>query len=124
LGIGLNVHTNFEGTPLDGRATSIRSETGAVIDRADLLARILTRIDHWATRLEEPLLLNAWRAWMATVGQRVTVRLMDDGQASQTTPQVLKGVALDVDDGGALVLRLDDDTTRHVVAGEVSVQDE
>lgn len=118
LGIGVNVRTDFTGTPLEGRATSIERQVGAAVDRADLLGKLLVRIDHWAARVEEASLVAAWRAWLTTIGQRVNVRTMGE------TEEEIEGTADDVDDDGALILRLDDGTTRRIVAGEVTTQGE
>jgi BirA family biotin operon repressor/biotin-[acetyl-CoA-carboxylase] ligase len=122
LGIGLNVRNDFSGTPLEAQATSIERETGATVDRADLLSRVLSRIDYWIGRLDEHSLLGTWRAWLTTIGQQVKVRTLNLGGAKDATTEVISGLAEDVDEEGALVLRLDDGTTRLIAAGEVSLR--
>jgi BirA family biotin operon repressor/biotin-[acetyl-CoA-carboxylase] ligase len=114
LGIGVNVSVDFAGTPLADSATSIETVTGKHVDRAALLAAILGRIDGWTARLEEPALLETWRGWLETLGRRVTA----------TAPgEQISGEALDVDDSGALLLRVDDGSVRRIASGEVTLAD-
>jgi BirA family biotin operon repressor/biotin-[acetyl-CoA-carboxylase] ligase len=112
LGIGVNVSVDFAGTPLADSATSIEMITGKSVDRAALLAAILGRIDDWAARVEEPALLETWRGWLETLGRRVL---------ATSSGEQISGKALDVDDNGALLLRVDDGSVRRVMSGEVTL---
>jgi BirA family biotin operon repressor/biotin-[acetyl-CoA-carboxylase] ligase len=118
LGIGLNVCVDFAGTPLANRAISVETITGMTVDRAMLLASLLHRVDHWSARLGDPALLETWRGWLTTLGQRVTASSAD-GQTGR-----IVGLALDVDADGALLLQTDDGLTHRVVAGEVTLTDD
>jgi BirA family biotin operon repressor/biotin-[acetyl-CoA-carboxylase] ligase len=109
---------DFAGTALADSATSIETVTGQHVDRAALLAAILGRIDAWTARLEEPALLETWRGWLATLGRRVTATA-PGGQIDEQ----ISGEALDVDDSGALLLRVDDGSVRRIVSGEVTLAD-
>ncbi len=112
LGIGLNVRVDFKGTPLEGRATSIESAAGLAVDRAQLLAHLLQRIDYWSMRVEDPGLFEAWRSRLITLGRHITAH----GEKGD-----LAGQAVDVDDDGTLILRADDGTIHRIVAGEVTL---
>lgn len=118
LGIGVNVSMDFAGTALADSATSIETVTGQHVDRAALLAAILGRIDAWTARLEEPALLETWRGWLATLGRRVTATA-----PGEQIDEQISGEALDVDDSGALLLRVDDGSVRRIVSGEVTLAD-
>lgn len=113
LGIGLNVRVSFVGTPLEGKAISIESVAGKPVDRADLLAKLLRRIDHWALRIEDPDLFQTWRGWLMTLGRPVVV-------SADVGRQAISGQALDVGDDGALLIRTDDGTIQRVMSGEIS----
>jgi BirA family biotin operon repressor/biotin-[acetyl-CoA-carboxylase] ligase len=114
LGIGLNVRVDFAGTELENRSTSIEQRLGITVDRALLLSHLLQRIDYWAVRVADVALLDAWRSRLVTLGQRVTAR---------GTAGIIDGLAVDVDNNGGLVLRSDDGTIHHVVAGEVTLSE-
>jgi BirA family biotin operon repressor/biotin-[acetyl-CoA-carboxylase] ligase len=108
LGIGVNVGQRAFPSELASRATSVRLASGRDVDREALLAALLDRLDHWRARLEREgfgPVRERWRALSDTLGHPVRV----DG---------VSGVALDVDEDGALVIA--DGARRHrVVAGDV-----
>lgn len=117
VGIGINVRTDFSHADLNSPATSIEAELGRTVDRRDLLRDLLARIDHWATQVDDPALLDAWRAQLSTLGKRVTV---------YTEPSIFpspyySGVAEAVDADGALLVRLDSGEVRRVLAADVGL---
>lgn len=112
LGIGVNVSVDFTGTPLADRAISIETVTQHTVDRAALLGKLLQGIDTWSARLDDPGLVTAWRTRLSTLGQRVTVTAAD---------QPISGLAVAVNDDGALLVRADDGTIHRVIAGEVTL---
>jgi BirA family biotin operon repressor/biotin-[acetyl-CoA-carboxylase] ligase len=95
LGIGVNLMQRTFPPELDGRATSVALETGGDVDREALLGALLEGLDR-----------QRWRDSSETLGR--TVRI--DG---------VSGVAVDIDDDGALVV-VDGDQRRRVVAGEIA----
>jgi len=113
LGIGLNVRVDFMGSPLAYTATSIETELKRTVDRADVLAALLERIDTWSERLGDDALYQAWRARLVTLGETVSVSY---------GVQIHEGRAVDVLADGALVIE-DAVGTRHTIyAGDVSAQ--
>lgn len=115
LGIGLNVRIDFTGTALATAATSIERVTGVSIHRTDLADRLLKRVDHWAARIGERSLFNAWRGRLTTLGQRVSVRLSGDDTWA------IQGLAQDVDEEGALIVRDDSGADHRIIAGDVTL---
>lgn len=95
LGIGLNVNQSEFPDELRPHATSLRLITGVMQDESRLLAVVLETLDR---RYTEWLaggfarLRDAWRRRAATLGERVR------------TPDGREGVAVDVDDTGALLV--------------------
>lgn len=121
VGIGLNVNVDFracsestdarELAGLAGEATSLMSHLGRPVDRTALLRSILERVDACYQRLGEGERFHQeWSRRLATLGQRVRVHV---------GTETLVGVAEAVDEGGALLLRLEDGSLRRILAGDV-----
>jgi BirA family transcriptional regulator, biotin operon repressor / biotin---[acetyl-CoA-carboxylase] ligase len=108
LGIGINLAQRSFPSDLADRATSVRLATGRDVEPDALLTALLEALDTWRARLETEgwaPVRERWRTVADTLGRRVTV----DG---------VTGLALDVDEDGALIVA-DGDQRRRVVAGEV-----
>lgn len=119
IGCGINVNWSPRSIPeLAQLATSLSDEQGQAIDRRDLLAMLLTRLDDRYHKLRQgarSALFDAWRNRLCTLGQ--TVR-------AETPNGPIFGIAHDVTLDGALVLH-DEQGRQHVVtAGEVSIRTE
>ena len=108
LGIGVNLAQRVFPADLAERATSVRLASGRRVDADVLLTAILESLDAWRTRLETEgwaPIRERWRALTETLGRRVSI----DG---------VQGIAVDVDEDGALIVA-EGDVRRRVVAGEV-----
>ncbi|TAJ22713.1 MAG: biotin--[acetyl-CoA-carboxylase] ligase [Nitrospirae bacterium] len=95
IGIGLNVNTARENFPEELReiATSLASETGRPVDRASLLASLLSELETYAEALlTQPLdrLLSGYARLCSTLGRRVRVHMADgtvvEGLAESLAP--------------------------------------
>jgi BirA family biotin operon repressor/biotin-[acetyl-CoA-carboxylase] ligase len=116
LGIGVNVVADMAALPPDVRAlaTSVAAETGRSVDTIDVAASVLARLTLWYDALgrdgSAPI-VAAWRArsvpWW---GRAVEIR---------SGTEVLRGVARDVDERGALLLDLGEGRVTPVLSGEV-----
>jgi len=112
LGIGINVnHANYP-PEVATRATSIQRELGRPVDRGLVLASCLSALTVRYRQLPKApaAVLDAWRSYAASMLKRrveCTVGL-----------QSVTGVAEDIDERGALVVRVGDDIVR-VISGEV-----
>ncbi len=111
--VGIGINANVAQDLLPEGATSLQETTGAPVDRGQLLQALLAELElcyelfrggDWAT------LLDWWRSRSTTLGRRVRVHVSSG---------VYEGVAEDVDEDGALVVRLPDGRRKRVVAGEV-----
>ncbi len=115
VGIGLNVNIPPVQLPeLDPNATSLQAETGRPVDRVALLAAFLKKIRHLEARVHagwNPL--DLWREHLAWLGRPVRVHTPDG---------IVVGVAEQVADDGALLLRLDDGRVRRFPVGDVSLR--
>lgn len=107
LGIGINVDQSEFPQDLRDTATSLRLETGTAHDHRRLLSAVLEALDR---RYGEWLvagfagLREEWRRRASTLGQRVRT---NDGR---------EGVAVDVDETGALLVDAGLDTLTRVVS--------
>jgi BirA family biotin operon repressor/biotin-[acetyl-CoA-carboxylase] ligase len=113
LGYGLNVSPAAYPPDLGDRVTSLESELGRPIDRAELCARSLESLARRYDDLldaEYDVILDAWRE--RSPGSR-------GARVSWDTPSGPKsGMTIGVDDVGALLVRVGERTER-VVAGEI-----
>jgi BirA family biotin operon repressor/biotin-[acetyl-CoA-carboxylase] ligase len=113
VGIGINLGQRAFPAALAARATSVAIEADRAVSRDVMLAALLDAFDGWRARLEGEGMAPVRARWLAladTIGRRVSI----DG---------VSGVAVDLDQDGALVL--EDGGRRHrVMAGEVSEEAE
>ncbi len=110
VGIGINVAQSLAELPI-ALATSVELETGEPVDRTDLLSQVLGSLHGLQGLLADPeALRTAYADVCSTLGREVEVQLPAGG--------VRRGVALDIDSRGALVVSADGGTFT-VSAGDV-----
>lgn len=115
VGIGVNLNMTLDDFPDDVRpnATSLAAERGQHVPRALFAAALFSRLEDWLDRHAqegfEPV-RAAWKALSSTPGQEVLVK---------TDRTELRGVAEDIDDSGALLVRTADGKLERVLAGDV-----
>lgn len=117
LGIGLNVNGALSGDEeLRTRATTVAEAAGGPISRETLAAALLSHLDRLYQRLQtggETARAEArseWRKRLRTLGQTVTLRQGADE---------VTGFAEDVNEDGALLLRLANGELRAITWGDV-----
>jgi BirA family transcriptional regulator, biotin operon repressor / biotin---[acetyl-CoA-carboxylase] ligase len=116
VGIGVNVNAAADDFPDELRevATSLLLERGAPVPRALFAAAVLTSFEEWLDRHAaegfDPV-RAAWREMSDTLGREVRVR---------TGSAELTGVAEDIDEAGALLVRTPAGLER-VLAGDVEL---
>ncbi len=119
LGIGLNVALNAEDMDdIASIATSVNAAAGREIARASLLRQLLLELDDLYRRLPSGQPGNGaspipeWRLLLETTGRRVTATFGNE---------TFTGDALDVDDTGNLLLRMDGGEIITLTAGDVTL---
>lgn len=114
VGIGLNVEWHELPEEIEATATACNLVAGRAVDRADLLVRLLERLDARYGHLGEPggpeATVGEYRQRCSTLGRRVRVERPDGAS---------EGLARDVDDLGRLVVEGDDGSTKPVAAADV-----
>lgn len=111
LGVGLNVNQARADLPDGG--TSLRIELGHELEREPLLAAILNDLGNAYERADREgvsWIVPGWRSRSSMLGDAVTF---------QRDGALIRGIAEDVSEDGALRVRLDDGSRINVVAGEV-----
>lgn len=109
VGVGVNVDWPRLPDELAATATACNLAAGREVDRAALLSAFLTDLD---ARLDAPpqVLLADYRAHLATLGARVRV---------DREREAIAGVAVDVDDTGALLVETGPGSVVAISAGDV-----
>lgn len=117
LGIGINcrqAEADFDES-IRSMACSARMITGQDSDRNLLAAEIVRSLERMDRELltEKDTILKRYRAGCITLGQQISILRGDD---------VSHGTALDLDEEGALIVRLDSGEIQTVNSGEVSIR--
>lgn len=111
IGCGLNVAVAPEDTAMP--ATSLAAAGAASADRKAILMALLDSLHRWRGQWETAGIAPVRTAWLSRargLGQEITVRLPN---------HEFKGQFLDMDDSGALIVRLADGSEKAVTAGDV-----
>ena len=111
MGIGINVQAASTEPPLPTHATTLTAH-GIVVDRAPLVAEITSRVVNLVRSEASPAeIVHAWKTVAAPWwGEEVT---LVDGEVEK------RGVLLDVNPEGHLVVRDEGGAVRSLVSGEV-----
>ncbi len=116
VGIGLNVNVRASDFPseLRQRATSLRAETGRLVERARVAGRLLSSLERYYQGFLDgdfPALAERWNRYSAMTGRTVQV---------EGPVRSLRGRCEGIDTDGALLLRTGASVER-VIAGDVTV---
>ncbi len=114
LGIGINANFDLVDLPKEIRdiSTTLRHELGRDMGLNELLIALLTRFDKCYEILrggKSNRILNSWRELSATLGREVKVT---------TFKETIEGIALDVDDIGALIVKTNNNIEKKFLTGD------
>lgn len=107
LGMGINVNNDPSGS--EPGASSLKKILGREVLRKDLLACFLEEFGHRMRSADFENVIAEWKKYTVTLGRRV--RIVTQREESQ-------GLAKDVDENGALILKLADGSLKKVVYGD------
>ncbi|PIU42344.1 MAG: biotin--[acetyl-CoA-carboxylase] ligase [Candidatus Omnitrophica bacterium CG07_land_8_20_14_0_80_42_15] len=111
IGIGINVNTQKADLPEE--ATSLKEEIGGDVQRIMLAKAVLEHFEHYYVLCMkkgfEPI-INEWHKFSAMLGSRVKVICHD---------KEIQGQVQDIDESGALVIRLDNGLMERIFTGDV-----
>lgn len=118
MGIGINVNIDEQEFPDDlrGLVTSVQCETGREFSRQVLLCAVLQEFEILYEHVKNDgfnSVFKQWRDINCTLGYEVNVSSIN---------QQFSGVAVDVDNEGALLVKRPNGVVERVLAGDVSVR--
>ncbi|AHF79760.1 biotin--[acetyl-CoA-carboxylase] ligase [Thermococcus paralvinellae] len=115
LGLGINVNNELP-KELKDTATSIREVLGFEVPLIDVFKKLIGKLDkeylqYLKGNYEE--ILGRWKMYSAIIGKRVRI-ITDDGE--------IAGVAIDIDENGALILKQNNGVLERIYYGDVSLR--
>jgi BirA family biotin operon repressor/biotin-[acetyl-CoA-carboxylase] ligase len=118
VGVGINANIDLESFPLSlqGTVTSLKNELGYRIKRRALTGNFLQNFEHRYRHLHHGLwsgLLKEWKSMATFLGEQVEVTSFDE---------FFVGEAWDIDEDGALIIRLKNGTLKKIITGDVTLK--
>ncbi len=116
IGMGINVNLDEGDFPkaLQDTSTSLKIASGNALDRTGLIMALIQGVTAQIHQLEDDesvAVFDAVREKCMTLGKKVRV---------STTRQVFEGRAMSIEDDGALVIRLGDQSERRILIGDIT----
>lgn len=117
IGIGVNVNMTKKMFPEELRqiATSLKEETGRDISRIDFIQTLYLNMERWYKEYIEngfEPVRKAWTDYFNMRGKMVKVQQLNS---------VIEGIAIDIDNDGALLLKGKDGKVARILSGDVTV---
>jgi BirA family biotin operon repressor/biotin-[acetyl-CoA-carboxylase] ligase len=117
VGVGINVNLEVKAFPSTIRsiATSLQKELGKSVDREKLLCSLLMQIENsYLTWRKEGFksILKEFRMLAMFLGKHVRISVFDER---------IMGIAEDLDETGALIVRLPDGTRKKILVGDLEI---
>lgn len=118
LGIGINLrHNNDELPPeLQGRVESLDRLSGKQVDANQIVAEFCNSLEDQYNNLRHSaseIVLAEWKHYSATLGKQIKATVGNEE---------VEGLAEDIAESGALVLRRNDGSEQLLYAGEISIR--
>lgn len=108
IGIGINV--NNAPPEIENGAVSIKQITGgSPISRKKVLTLFLNAFEEKLNNWNPDTIISEWKEYTVTINRRVRIK---------TLHETTQGLAVDVDENGALVLELEDGTCKKIIYGD------
>ena len=109
INIGMGINVNNDPSVVEPGASSIKKITGREISKKMLLARFLDEFEKHLKTVELKNVISEWKKYTVTLNRQVKI---------VTHKEVSEGLAVDVEQDGALVLELADGSRKKVVYGD------
>lgn len=109
LNLGIGVNVNNDPTIVEPNSVSIKGIIKKEFSRRILLAGFLDSLESVLPTVDKDDVIGEWKQYASTLGRPVSI---------QTTKTTLRGVAIDVDSQGALIVELPDGTCQRVSHGD------
>jgi len=117
VGVGINANLSLNDFPasLRGSSTTLKEELKREIEREAFLRSLLEESEHYYNMFTQGkfnAILAEWKRLSKFLGSYVEVTSFDEK---------VEGWATDIDENGALIIKLRDQTTRKIMSGDVTV---
>ncbi len=109
VNVGLGVNVNNDPTREEPMAASLKRLLGKEVSRRDLLSDFLDRLERRIRDTDLDDVISEWKKYTITLNRTVKV---------STIRETSEGTAVDVDENGALILRLDDGSLKKITHGD------
>jgi BirA family biotin operon repressor/biotin-[acetyl-CoA-carboxylase] ligase len=109
INIGVGVNVNNDPSPVEAAASSLKEITGRNVSRQALLAHFLDAFEPRLKQADFDHIISEWKKYTITLHRRVRI---------QTSRDVTEGLAVDVDENGALMVQLADGSLKKVIYGD------
>ena len=109
LNIGLGINVNNDPTFQEPMAVSLKKVLGRKISKREILARYLEEFEKRLNNVTLDNVISEWKQYTLTLNRHVKI---------VANHEVSEGFAIDVDENGALVLGLEDGSTKRVIYGD------
>lgn len=109
LNIGIGINVNNDPTSEEPMAASLKKVLGREISKKEILARYLEEFEKRLNNVTLDNVISEWKQYTLTLNRHVKI---------VANHEVSEGYAIDVDENGALVLGLEDGSTKRVIYGD------
>lgn len=109
ISIGMGINVNNDPSGAEPGASSLKKISGREVSRKDLLARFLEQFSHRMKNDDFENAITEWKKYTVTLGRHV--RIVTQREESE-------GLAVDVDETGALVLELANGEQKKIIYGD------
>ena len=109
INIGIGINVNNDPSRSEPRASSIKKILGKSVSRRELLSRFLDELETRMQQSDLDGIVSEWKKYTVTLNRNVRI---------VTNRETYEGLAVDVDDNGALVLELGDGTLKKILYGD------
>ena len=109
ISIGIGINVNNDPTPYEPMATSLKKILGKKIPRIEVLKAFLNDFEDTLNDTDLDNVVSDWKKYAGTLDRHVRI---------VTAHEVYEGLAVDVDDNGALILKLADGSMKKIIYGD------
>jgi BirA family biotin operon repressor/biotin-[acetyl-CoA-carboxylase] ligase len=109
INIGMGINVNNDPAGVETAAISLKEILGREVSCIELLSRFLDEFEGRLQNLELETVISEWKQYTVTLQRPVRI---------VARQEVTEGLAVDVDDNGALVVELADGSTKKIIYGD------
>jgi BirA family transcriptional regulator, biotin operon repressor / biotin---[acetyl-CoA-carboxylase] ligase len=113
INIGLGINVNNDPRMTEPNATSLKILLNRDTSRIEMLTHFINEFENLLSNIESEDIISHWKQYSGTLNRPVKI---------VTNTELIEGIATDVDETGALVLKVSDGTVKRVIYGDCFYQ--